>query len=284
MISFGITVDGIANKEPIEIVSIMCGWHYMTQIGPMLSSMIRNSNASLSRIHFTLIIDHYGREYMEICLPALRSSNLSIDLVNYTSFKSSPRMQTVETVNPRWKCALNKLALSEMLPNLTKIMVLDLDIIIQEDLALLWDHFYDPSTEKKLIHATWESHDDVDVKLPVWPRTGFNSGVMLMNLQNMRERNITSEMFLEGLAPESKLLAGDQAFFNQWFANHTSDINIFPCKWNKRIENHCPALFNRTLRHRSGIAHGPNNAFKKHWDLPYPYSDFDKVYCSRGTA
>jgi lipopolysaccharide biosynthesis glycosyltransferase len=268
-----------AADDTIEIAAIMCGHHYYTQVGPFLSSLLTNNNASNHRTHMTLFTDAGGIKYLSVCLSQMRAI-MSIDLVDIDTYKMSPPLQQLTDQHPRWKCALNKLVLYDMLPPIVKkLLFIDVDTIVQQDLAPLWDQFN--IKPNKLFHAVWENDQAEDVPATGWPAMGVNTGVLLVDLERMRQRNVTFETFV---VPSEGLIStvGDQAFLNTWLSRHPEELGILPCKWNKRADSNCRDWSDENLRHRSGIAHGPNNAFHKHWDFPYAYKGAFNTLCGFG--
>jgi lipopolysaccharide biosynthesis glycosyltransferase len=254
-----------ASDSNIEIVTFVCGTHYLTQIGPFIASIISNNNISLPHLRLTVFTDETGLKYLSSCIPQMRVAGLNIDVLDiHQSYAAPQQLQSLTQANSRWKCALNKLVLADMLPSLSRVLFLDVDTVIQEDLSALWRYFN--SDEGKLYYGTWAfQHSKAD-----WHPNGINTGVLLVDLANLRRRNITLDTYVTAMGNLPAPL-GDQSYLNNWFSAHLPEIGIFPCKWNKRNENKCPDLMNETLRHLSGIAHGPNNGFHKMWSIPYPY-------------
>jgi len=64
--------------------------------------------------------------------------------------------------------------------------------------------------------------------------TGVNSGVLLMNLNFMRDMNLTETLLsLTDSMPYSYL--GDQDVLNYYFASHPEHLFQLPCKYNYRL-------------------------------------------------
>jgi lipopolysaccharide biosynthesis glycosyltransferase len=263
--------------EPIEIASIMVGSHYYTQVGPYISSLIQNNNVSINRIHLTLFTDNGGIIYLGPCLPKLRQK-INIDLVDIFKFSIPPKMQQVAEMHPRWKNAFYKLILHDMYPtNVSHLLFIDVDTIVQEDLSSLWQYVYQPTYTLKVFFGVYVQENTYNG----WPERGINTGMMLINLREMRNRNITFDTILAAYDKDLSVMpaSGEQDFLNAWLSKHADDVVILPCKWNKTPDSRCPDFTDPVLKHVSGIAHGPNNAFKKHWDFPWKYRSSLAVLC-----
>lgn len=262
--SLPLSVD-IDNNESVEIVTFVCGSHYLTQIGPFIASILTNNNRSLDRVHLSVYGDSGAIQYLSRCHLPLREKGLRLDVIDINdAYKLPSRLEVLTVANPRWKCGLNKLVLAEMLPKTRRVLFLDVDTVVQEDLSELWAAFV--VNPGKLYYGTWAlQHTERS-----WHPNGINTGVMLVDLDLLRTRNITVDTYLDALGSLPAPL-GDQTVLNHWLSSHPTELGVLPCKWNKRRENQCAELLDPSLRHCSGIAHGPNNAFRKMWDIPYEY-------------
>lgn len=101
-------------------------------------------------------------------------------------------------IDPRYtEAASFRLLLPELLPQLDRIIYLDCDIIVRQDLARLWqktdlgDHYLGAVFE-----AAIEGQAERFKAIGCDPAHYFNSGFLLMNLKRMREEKV-SEKLLE---------------------------------------------------------------------------------------
>ena len=120
-----------------------------------------------------------------------------------------------------------KVYLPKLLVDLDKVIYLDSDLIVLNDIGELWDSF---SNERPL-YAAWNpryTYDNKVIGLKENEKT-FNSGVMLLNLKKMREMKSTS-LLLNFIKDKNELTRlNDQAAFNSVFAHNWGDI---PLTWN----------------------------------------------------
>ena len=101
-------------------------------------------------------------------------------------------------IDPRYtEAASMRLLLPELLPELDRVLYLDCDIIVRQDLARLWretdlGHNYLAA----IYEAAIEGQAERFRALGCDPARYFNSGFLLMNLKQMREEKV-SERLLE---------------------------------------------------------------------------------------
>lgn len=101
-------------------------------------------------------------------------------------------------IDPRYtEAASLRLLLPELLPELDKILYLDCDIVVRQDLAKLWD---ETDLGDNYLAAVYEAAIEGQAErfraLGCDPAKYFNSGFLLMNLAQMRDDKV-SEKLLE---------------------------------------------------------------------------------------
>ena len=101
-------------------------------------------------------------------------------------------------IDPRYtEAASLRLLLPELLPELDRILYLDCDIIVRQDLARLWE---ETDLGDNYLGAVYEAAIEGQAErfraLGCDPAKYFNSGFLLLNLKQMREENV-SEKLLE---------------------------------------------------------------------------------------
>lgn len=120
-----------------------------------------------------------------------------------------------------------KILLPDILKDEEKIIFLDSDLLIKDDISNLWNLF----DKSYSIQAVWNpgyNYDNEIIGLDKSSRT-FNSGVMLMNLRKMREEN-SKERLLKFIDEKNHLTKlNDQAAFNAVFALNWGEL---PLQWN----------------------------------------------------
>jgi xylosyl alpha-1,3-xylosyltransferase len=140
-------------------------------------------------------------------------------------------------------------------PNVKRIIMLDADLKFKEDIRLLYEHF-NQFTDTNLIGIAHDGqpvyrHTFYNYRLknsgtrvgdpPPNGLTGFNSGVLLLDLEKMRssklyQRLITPEA-VEELTKEFSFKGhlGDQDFFSLIGMKYEEIFHVLPCTWNRQL-------------------------------------------------
>lgn len=107
------------------------------------------------------------------------------------------RLQDVY-IDPRYtEAASLRLLLPELLPELDRILYLDCDIVVRQDIAKLWNETQlGDNYLAAVFEAAIEGQAERFRALGCDPASYFNSGFLLMNLAQMREEKV-SERLLE---------------------------------------------------------------------------------------
>ena len=136
-------------------------------------------------------------------------------------------LKNIKTKNHVSKAAYLKIFLPEILEDTEKIIFLDSDLLVINDINKLWVQF----DENYTIQAIWNpgyNYDNELIGLGLDEET-FNSGVMLMNLEKMRI-NSDSKKLLNFIDEKNHLTKlNDQAAFNAIYAREWGRISL---DWN----------------------------------------------------
>lgn len=125
-----------------------------------------------------------------------------------------------------------------------KIIYVDVDMILQDDIYKLWEIPLKGKTIsacKDLIMNGWynqvdemKNHLNKDLKIKNY-RDYFQCGVMIIDVEKYKKNDCQKKML--NLLKTTKLMCADQDLFNILFEN---DVNILPSEWN--YENECYSL------------------------------------------
>jgi len=138
---------------------------------------------------------------------------------------------------------------------MTHIISLDSDLLFQTDIKQLFaifDHFkattiFGLAREQQpvyrhILHTFRDRNPGTKVgEPPPDGLTGFNSGVMLINLHNMRESRIYNLLLHKNAVKEiaEKYTfqghLGDQDFYSLLNLEYSSLFHILPCSWNRQL-------------------------------------------------
>jgi lipopolysaccharide biosynthesis glycosyltransferase len=203
----------------------------------------------MDKIHVAFVSDRNYLHFVHIALASLLShhpdGNLEITLIHSDlndhdfckfaplqkigPFDLKPIQIDKETFHEQWgvsKVIFFRLALPSLRPYLRKIIYLDCDLVVLDDIAKLWEY---PLDGKTLAAVGDRAGKKVEQFINVPAVRYFNSGVMIMNLDKMRANN--AEKFMQRTYREQKdyILFQDQDILNICYNN---DFQLLPQKWN----------------------------------------------------
>ncbi|MFQ6577799.1 glycosyltransferase family 8 protein [Enterococcus casseliflavus] len=212
--------------NPIKIVFIT-DENYFKNMVIAIESILVNTK---SVVEFYIILDDDLNEqfiqYKNYFLEKFKFSSFNIlDTANITkknNFKAKAHVS---------KAAFIKIYLPNLLQSLDKVIYLDSDLILLDDIEKLWDL----DIQDFKIGAVWNpdyKDDNKYMEIPANTET-FNSGVMILNLDKMRKDN-SSEKLFDFLVKKNHLTRlNDQAAFNAIFYNDWMEL---PIEWNMQYK------------------------------------------------
>lgn len=251
-------------EDTIHISLTSCGLRSYWLIRGILASILENPAAH--RIHLHLFRDDMNRRKLLSQIPIITTG-----LKNLTEYDVKEFVTGNKTIDPtyyssRFPCAYFRLFLSELLPDyVERLLYLDTDTVVFEDLTDLWSH-WEIMEEKnisfagaqELAHTTKSTY--FQNKQHFVAPSGINTGVLLMNLERMREMNLTGER-LFAINDEPVYLADQDVLNTYWYYN-PSDYLELPCRWNKRLYSNCTAGdVEIYYMNSTGILHGNGGKF-----------------------
>ena len=197
-------------------------------------------------LHLHFISDAAGRHIL-----ATLFSTWQLPAVNVSFYATETALTNVSWIpNSHYSgvFGLLKLILTSTLPpTLNNVLVLDTDIMFAGDVAELWQLFGTIRKRGKLfglvenqsnwyLGKLWENHRP-------WPALGrgFNTGVMMLNLQAMREHGWEEMWFrvtMETLRSYKATALADQDVINAVIKEHPNVHYMMPCAWNVQLSEH----------------------------------------------
>lgn len=164
--------------------------NYFVQAATLLRSVLDASPEG--RFQVTCLLSEEVPERMKEKLQRLDAHRLSLSFILLKG-----RLQGIY-IDPRYtEAASLRLLLPELLPELDRVLYLDCDIIVRQDLARLWEETH---LEDNYLGAVYEAAIEGQAErfraLGCDPARYFNSGFLLMNLAGMRAHKV-SERLLE---------------------------------------------------------------------------------------
>lgn len=200
-----------------------------------LQSLI--TNASPDRKYDVIILETDIVQETKDIISEMQKDNISIRFVNTESLFEKPENKDLFTHLYFSKEMYLRIFIPEILNNYDKAIYLDCDTIIQSDLAELFDtdinDYYLAAVKDYNSIVNFRQYPNVKlyfeeaIKIPDI-NSYFNSGVLLMNLNKLREIKLSERAF-EHLKIHQKLLYPDQDLLNIVCAGN---VKILDNGWN----------------------------------------------------
>lgn len=203
--------------------------NYAKPLGVMLNSLLSNSLDNV--IHIYVINKSLSSENRGKLIRIVRRFNATIKFLNVNS-----SLYTRFNVYGHFSQEMYyRISIPDLLEkSIEKVIYLDCDMIIKEDIAKLWEiditsHFL------AAVEDPWDARIS-DLSIP--PHLGyFNSGVMLINLRKWRAAH-TSKKILQFIKNNpSKILLPDQDALNAVLYDKWLKLGI---EWNFQVWTHSP--------------------------------------------
>ncbi len=150
-------------------------------------------------------------------LKKLETKNVNINII-----KKSEKYNRVNNNYYVTPTALFKFDLPEILNKLSKVLYLDSDVIVQEDLSSLYNTDLTGYCAGVVFHNYWKDNERLGLT------NYFNSGVLLLNLSKLRKENYYEKLINEKFQNKS-LKYMDNDVFNVVFAENVVSL---PQKYN----------------------------------------------------
>lgn len=235
-------IDGeiVSKCEIIEVAIVCAGYHSSRSLVTLVKSILFYRKNPL---HFHFISDQIAKNILQTLFQTWSVPEVKVNFYLIDSFQSY--VNWIPNKHYSGVYGLMKLVLPKILPlNLTKVIVLDTDITFATDIAELWKLFSKMTSESIALVENqsdwylgklWKHH------LP-WPALGrgFNTGVMLLRLQKLREFNWSA---IWKMVAEKELISmlstslADQDIFNAIIKQYPQLIYQLPCQWNVQLSD-----------------------------------------------
>jgi lipopolysaccharide biosynthesis glycosyltransferase len=231
--------------QPVDIAIIFDGpWAPLA--GVMATSLLVNANPERP---YRLHVFHQGTEAGDLAMiKSLTRKNFEIVLHDEAAALANP----VSPDSGR-RISREKLRLGELLPDLKRVLYLDTDLIVLGDVAEIFDmelgaapmaaaidaHFQrnvrrkDRSMPAQIYQGGFADYLTEVVGLPrELHGRYFNSGVMLLDLDQMRARDTAGEARKVYANMTRPFISRDQCLFNRMFARERADLDP---RWNALV-------------------------------------------------
>ena len=200
-----------------------CGNQNVLALGSVaIVSLIQHTNSNnLYNVYFLHAPDCDKSDLNK--LQSLSTSNVNVKLIDMSKYED--RLQKI-TTHRFGTPSLYRILLPEVFPNLDRIVYLDTDIMLRNDIAIL--HNMQFKSNDWLIAARKNLTIPSEVKYKLNNKCDFyNSGVLIINLNEWRNQNIQQKVLTE--VSTNKYKTPDQSAINIICKNHIEEI---PFSWN----------------------------------------------------
>ena len=197
-----------------------------------IQSIIENCSKLIQ--YNVFVFTNSCQEHSKQLIKNLENDNIKIKVIDLSTDKYDCYFKESLSATPT---ALCKFDLAHLLPNINKILYLDCDILIQDDLYPLYnidlgDNYAAVVKDMQLV----ECHNPQNAYLKIHHKYYFNSGVMLLNLSKLREDNLQQALIHYKKYGINKFM--DQDAFNVIFGEKVIYLDL---KYNviyRMIENY----------------------------------------------
>ncbi|XP_064395181.1 xylosyl- and glucuronyltransferase LARGE2s-like [Halichondria panicea] len=229
--------------ETIHIAIVAVGYSTIRSVVILVKSILFYRHNAL---HFHFVSDDSGKYVLQTLFETWKLP--AVDTSFYAAAMAQEKVAWIPNSHYSGVFGLMKLTIPSLLPlSVQKVIVLDTDLMLTSDILSLWRYFEVILAEVKLLGLVenqsdwyfgnlWEGHKP-------WPALGrgFNTGVMLFNLKQMRAHNwnglwntVTTKTLMEY---ELTALA-DQDIINAIILEGQNLHYVLPCFWNAQLSEH----------------------------------------------
>ncbi|KAK0183505.1 hypothetical protein PV327_001542 [Microctonus hyperodae] len=224
----------------IHIAMVCSGYNSTQSLITVVKSILFYRSKPL---HFHFIIDHIANRTLKILFDTWNLPQVNVSF--YSDNIWIPKVSWIPNKHYSGVYGLLKLILPEILTDINRVLVLDTDVTVLTDLTNLWNNFDDFNNYEML--GLVENQSDWYKKIlgngiNPWPAigNGFNTGVILMDLKRLRERNFfnlwmkTCENVLKKYYEVS---LADQDIINAVIKEEPSIVFTLDCTWNVQLSD-----------------------------------------------
>ncbi|XP_032663746.1 LARGE xylosyl- and glucuronyltransferase 2-like isoform X6 [Odontomachus brunneus] len=225
--------------DTIHVAMVCAGYNStLTLVTVVKSILFYRTNP----LHFHLLVDEIARRTLSTLFRTWDLPHVNVTF--YGTEMWVPRVSWIPNKHYSGVYGLLKLILPDAVRE-DKVLVLDTDVTVLNDVSLLWGMFEKFSTGQTL--GLIENQSNWYIKAlsygqRPWPALGrgFNTGVMLMHLQRLRDGKFTSSW--ESVAKRvleyiPKTSLADQDVINAVINEHPSIVYRIECTWNIQLSD-----------------------------------------------
>lgn len=230
--------ESVLNEQDESIIHVGFGLHdkdghYSVWVGTAMQSIIDHTDSKLCFhiLHDETVSEENKRKLAQVAHQ--KGDVVEFYKIDHTEFECIKDCTQTFTIGCMFRCML-----AELLPNLSKIIYLDADLFVNRDIKELWDvdireYCLAGVVDEGVINF---SIPDILNEYPnIYRNQYFNSGVLLMNLDKIREKGHLKELVVDFLVNNREATYPDQDALNVLFHNK---ILYLDSSWNRFVSLH----------------------------------------------
>ena len=230
--------------EVVHISMVAAGYSTARTVVTLIKSILFYR---LSPLHFHFVTDTAARHVLSTVFKTWQLPSVNVSF--YAIDTAADIVSWIPNSHYSGIYGLMKLTLVRLLPqDLDRVIVLDTDLMLTDNIAALWDFFKEIRRQGRLLGVVENQSDWYLGKLwekqRPWPAIGrgFNTGVMLLHLKLMRAKDwigmwtTVAKATLERLHSRTSL--ADQDIVNAVIKKHPDIHFVLPCSWNAQMSEH----------------------------------------------
>ncbi|KAI6651983.1 hypothetical protein LOD99_4528 [Oopsacas minuta] len=223
-------IDG----EVIHIVSVIAGQVSCRTAMPFLKSLLFHRRSGL---HLHIITNSPAYTTLSVLFRSWEIEDVEFSFYHLENFEHL--LNYIPNSHHSGIFGLSKLIVEEILPiTISKVILLDTDIVVIDSLQGLWDLFELMGRNQFIGLVENLSNYYTEKRMFTSLGRGYNTGVMLMDLEKMRAMK-----WLELWQKEHTLLQekigrvqqADQDIINSFLSHYPDYVYQLPCVWNYQI-------------------------------------------------
>lgn len=234
-------IDGEISDRDARIV-VYCGT-YDTYLNMVASAKSVLCNIPVDKIYFLIEDDKFPYEIPDI-----------IQTINVSDQQYFPKDGPNYDNSWTWMCMM-RAAYPELFPQYSKILSLDIDIVLNDNVSDLWDYDLDGY----YLAGVPERQRQKSTADPMY----INFGVVMMNLDKLREDNCQQQII--DILNTTRVDCPEQGAFNRVCAGHILEL---PADYNYTTYSH---ITGDAMKPR--IIHYAGQKFWRHYAMVKRYSD-----------
>ncbi len=203
--------------------------NYAQHVAVVMESILENTD-EINKVRFFLLSDGINAEKITGLQKTIAGKNAELVVCDLSAYKGFEKLYTSGHIS---KAAYFRLDMANILPaDVQKVIYLDVDLLVLQDIAVLWNidmqgkaiaavPDYGIMASKRLMQ---QKHEVIGLPLD---KKYFNSGVVIMDLQQWRANDYSSKVI--ELAATGNFPHHDQDALNKLFMYNWKEL---PLSWN----------------------------------------------------